>query len=223
MDTLIFLAAEAKAKDSWLDFSQFCALRGQGVRAAAMERLDKFLRAAVAWPLEERLAFSKWLLQRSQKFHDDRVVLPHFLRERLIVPTLRQWNEALPNEADPHLWLGLLRCDDPSHHLDKALSLDPSCEQARRALVDWILSDVEYNQHELPSFYINDPTDDLKALKRALELASDRAAEAWASSALREIGERRARAESWIASRAVGSNVVLFPGPPSHIIPPSGE
>jgi hypothetical protein len=43
------------------------------------------------------------------------------------------------------------------------------------------------------------------------ELASDSTVEAWASNARREIAELRARAENWIASRAVAGNVVSFP------------
>ena len=56
-DALIFLAAEASKENSWHDFSRFCELRGKGVRAAAMEKLDKFLQVAVYWPFEERLTF----------------------------------------------------------------------------------------------------------------------------------------------------------------------
>jgi hypothetical protein len=45
MNKLLFLAAKARKEESWLDFSRFCELRGQGVRAAAMEELGKFLKA----------------------------------------------------------------------------------------------------------------------------------------------------------------------------------
>jgi hypothetical protein len=223
MDTLIFLAAEAK-KDSWLEFARFCELRGQGVRAAAMEQLDKFVQAAFSWSFEKRLAFSQWVLWRSRKFRDDRVVLPHPIRERLIVPTLRNWRDAAPNEAEPHLWLGLLGCDDdPSHHLDQALNLDPSCELARQKLTDWILGAVDYNQHELPSFYINDPASDLKDLEKASKLASGSTAEAWAGNVHQEIAELRARAEDALAAQSRATNVVPFPGTRPRVFPPNEE
>ncbi len=223
LNALIFLAAEAKKEDSWLNFSRFCELRGQGVRAAAMEHLDKFVEAAATWSFEKRRAFSQWVLWRSRKFRDDRAVLPHPLREQIIVPTLRIWCDTLPGEAEPHLWLGVLRCDDPSNHLDQALNLDPSCELARRTLTDWILSDVDYNQHELPSFYINDPASDLKELEKASKLASGSTAEAWARNVRQEIAELRARAEDAVAAKIRASNVVPFPGTRPRVFPPNEE
>lgn len=223
MDTLIFLAAEAGREEGWHDFSRFCEFRGQGVRATAMEHLNKFLCTTAQWPLEKRLAFSKWVLWRSRKFHDDRVVLPHPIRERLIVPTLRSWSEASPDEAEAHLWLGLLRCDDPSRHLDQALELDPSCELARRTLTDWIISDVEYNQHELPSFYINDPADDLGELDRASTLAAGASIESWVKIRQQEIADLRERALSWMATNDRASNVVRFSGSRFRDIPPRKE
>jgi hypothetical protein len=221
MDSLIFLAAEARKEELWFDFSRFCEFRGQGVRAAAMEHLNKFLQAAAPWSLEERLAFTKWVLWRSRKLQYDRVVLPHPLREKLLIPTLRSWSEASPSAAESHLWLGLLRCDDPAHHLDQALRIDPSCELARRTRIDWIISGVEYNQHELPSFYIDDPADDLEELDRASELVAGSAVEAWARIRLEEIAELRTRAISWMATKNRAGNVVPFPGTRFRVIPPS--
>jgi len=223
LNSLIFLAAEAKEEDSWFGFSRFCELRGQGIRAASLQQLDKFVQAACSWSFEKRRAFSQWVLLRSRKFRDDRVVLPHPLREQLIVPTLRMWCDALPSEAEPHLWLGLLRCDNPSNHLDQALKLDPSCDLARRTLTDWILSDVEYNQHELPSGYLNDPESDLEELERAAELASGSISEAWARNVHREIADLRVRAEGAMAAQSRATNVVPFPGTRPRVFPPNEE
>ena len=216
MNALIFLAAEAKKEEEWHDFSRFCQLRGQGVRAVAIKHLNKFLQVAAPWSLEKRLAFSKWVLWRSRKFKDDRVVLPHPIRERLIVPTLRNWLDTSPGEAEAHLWLGLLRCDDPSCHLDRTLKLDPSCELARQTLTDWIISDVEYNQHELPTFYINDPTEDLKELDRASELAAGATIEAWITITRQKIAQLRTKTLSWMATKDRADNVVSFPGTQSR-------
>ena len=223
MNTLIFLAAEAGKEEEWHDFSRFCEFRGQGVRAAAMEHLNKFLQSTARWSLEKRLAFSKWALWRSRKFQNDRVVLPHPIRERLIVPTLRSWSEASPGEAEAHLWLGLLRCDDPSRHLDQALELDPSCALARQTLTDWIISDVEYNQHELPSFYINDPASDLEELDKASELAAGVTVEAWVRIRRKAIAELRTQALSWIATNNRAGNVVSFPDTRFRVIRPVEE
>jgi len=212
INKLAFLAAEAKKEGAWLEFSRFCEFRAQGVRPVAMKHLSGFLQAAAHWPLEERLTFSKWVLWRSRKFHDDRVVLPHPLRTKLLIPTLRSLIGTYPGEAEGHLWLGLLRCDEPWLHLEQALKLDPSCELARRTLTEWIISDVEYNQHELPSGYINDPWEDLNNLERASKLASGSAEEARVRLWQQEISELRARAEIWLAAKTDSRNVIPFPG-----------
>jgi hypothetical protein len=222
LDALVFLAADARKEDAWLEFSRFCERRGQGVRAVAMEHLNNFLLAAASWSLDKRLAFSKWVMWRSRKFDDDRVVLPDPLRKKLLIPTLRSWAEISPNDAEVHLWLGLLRCDDPSGHLDQALKLDPSCELARRTLTNWIIGDVEYNQHELPSFYINDPVEDLNELERASKLASDSTEEPRVRIWQQEIAELRTRAEGWVAAKGRSHGVVPFPGRTTRIFP-SGE
>jgi hypothetical protein len=211
IDKLAFLAMEAKKEEAWLEFARFCELRAQGVRAAAMEHLSSFLQAAAHWSLEERLTFSKWVLWCSRKFHDDRVVLPQPLRTKLLIPTLRSWIETFPGEAEVHLWLGLLRCDDPSRHLERAIELDPSCELARLTLTNWIISDIEYNQHELPSFYINDPVEDLNDLEKASKLASGSTTEARVRLWRQEIAELRARAELWLAAKGRSNNVIPFP------------
>ena len=212
INKLAFLAAEAKREGAWLEFSRFCEFRAQGVRAAAMKHLSGFLLAAAHWSLEERLAFSKWVLWRSRTFHDDRVVLPHPLRTKLLIPTLQSWVETSPGEAETYLWLGLLRCDDPSRHLERAIELDPSCELARLTLTNWIISGIEYNQHELPSFYINDPVEDLNDLEKAASLASGSISEARVKLWQQEIAELRARAEVWLAARDDTHSVIPFPG-----------
>jgi len=60
-----------------------------------------------------------------------------------------------------------------------ALELDPNCEPARQTLVQWILADIDYSQHELPAIYIHDPREDLKDLVRAEQLAAVTASSGW--------------------------------------------
>lgn len=208
MDAIIYLATDARKEDAWLEFSRYCERRGRGVRAAAMEHLENFLQAAVAWSFEKRLAFSRWVLCHRPKFSDDRVVLPNPLRTRLLIPTFRAWEEMSPGEAEAHLWLGILRCDDPSAHLGKALELDPSCELARETLTCWILSDIAYNQHELPSGYLGDPADDLRELDRASELLCASTVETWVSTVQKQIVHHRALAEDALAKKDRAGKVV---------------
>ena len=93
----------------------------------------------------------------------------------------------------------MLRCDDPSRHLEGALELDPTCELARMTLVDRILGHVDMSQHELPAFYIDDPREDLKALDKAQGFADGGADGAWIDAAKQRITELRALATEWLA------------------------
>jgi hypothetical protein len=198
MDKLAALTARAKERPVWNSFAEFARLRSVGRRAAAMNHLNGFLDDACAWDFYARFEFTKWALEESRQFSDRGFFLPHPAQVRLIVPTLREWLDVAPFDAEPHLWLGLLRCDDPSRHLKRALELDPTCEPARQTLAQWILADIEYNQHELPAFYIHDPRDDLKALDQATRLVQASAVEEWANDIRREIIDLRARTEVWL-------------------------
>jgi hypothetical protein len=165
-----------------------------------MNQLNCFLDDASAWGFSARLAFTRWALGESRRFSDPGFLLPQPAQERLILPTVRAWLDIAPSDAEPHLWLGLLRCDDPSRHLERALELDPTCELARRTLTEWILADIEYNQHHLPNYYIHDPHDDLKALDQASTLVEGSAVDEWTTEIHREIIELRTRAEDWLRS-----------------------
>jgi hypothetical protein len=200
MDALLARAEEARLRPDWTGFAEFCQLRGTGVRVAAMKALKRFVDGAVSWDYAARLAFSRWVLEASRQLADPLLLLPQPAWVRLIVPTVREWREHAPNDAQPYLWLGMLRCDDPSLHLKRALKLDPSCELARVTLTQWILADIDYNQHELPAFYIHDPRDDLTALDQAENLAGESADRAWGESVRREVAELRKYAEDWLAA-----------------------
>jgi hypothetical protein len=199
MDKLVAIAEQAGRQPRWSAFAEFCRLRGQGVRGEAFKRLDAFVDEAAAWDFRARLDFVEWVLDESRQFTDPASLLAHPAKTRLIVPTVREWLEQSLDDAQPHLWLGLLRCDDPSLHLERALELDPSCDLARTTLTQWILADVDYNQHELPAFYIHDPRDDLSALDQAARLVDGAAVGPWADEARREISELLARAKEWLA------------------------
>jgi len=166
-----------------------------------MIQLDRFLAETSGWDFALRLAFTTWALEESRQFSDPALLLPQPVHARLIVPTVREWLDIAPTEAAPHLWLGLLMCDDPARHLERALELDASCEPARQSLSQWILADIDYNQHHLPEYYLNDPRDDLNALDVAARLTDGSSVERWSNEARQEIAELRARAEDWIGKR----------------------
>jgi hypothetical protein len=199
LDWLSALAREASEHPAWREFSAFADSRSRGLRTEAFRHLSHFIRAATDWEFEERLRFCRWLLGKAGVFGELGIASPQPLHTNLLVPTIRQWLEREPKIAEAHLWLGLLRCDDPSEHLAHALVLDPGCEQARRVLVEWIIGDIEYNQHELPSFYIHDPRDDLVELDRAADLLTGASASDETNRQELEIAELRRHAEAWLA------------------------
>lgn len=195
-DRLRETAARVCETAALAEFSRYCEYRARDVRPLAMKALNRFLDVAAIWPFEERLTFARWLLLLSRTFLNENALLPQPLRTRLIEPVVREWQTASPDNAEPHLWLGLLRCDDPSLHLDRAIALDPGCELARQTLMQWILNNIEYHQHELPEYYICDPRDDLRDLKKALSLCcgpEDRVIDF-----RRRILALRMRAEEWL-------------------------
>jgi hypothetical protein len=66
--------------------------------------------------------------------------------------------------------------------------------------VEWIISDIEYNQHELPSFYIHDPRRDLAELDRARDLLAGASTSGETNRQKLEITELRVRTEGWLAA-----------------------
>ena len=196
MDELADLAVQASERAEWLGFARFCELRAKGLRADAFKALSGFLDQAETWPFETRLQFIHWLLDKWGNGLD----LPQPLYARLVVPTAREWANSKPQEPRAHLWLGLLRCDNPTLHVERALELDPALELARKTLVQWILADIDYNQHEMPSLYIHDPRADLEALHRVEVLIGQVGLGAWVEGPRQEIPDLRRQAQEWIAA-----------------------
>ncbi|WP_146620075.1 hypothetical protein [Acuticoccus sediminis] len=200
LDWLSALANEASEHNEWREFAAFADSRSQGLRTEAFRHLSHFIHATRDWKFEERLGFCRWLLGKGDAFGGLGIASPQPLRASLLVPTMREWLEREPKIAEAHLWLGLLRCDDPSEHLTSALALNPNCQRARRVLVEWIINDIDYNQHELPSFYIQDPRDDLVELERAADLLAGVPNSTEIDRQKLEIVELRRRAAAWLAA-----------------------
>lgn len=194
------MAREASERPEWSEFALFAELRGKGVRAQAFKALTPFVQRAVDWDFKDRLSFCRWLLNRSLNFKDRTVAIPQPLSTGLVIATVLEWSDREPDSAEAHLWLGLLGCDDASQHLQRALELDPSCDRARWTLVEWLLGDVEYNQHELPAFYIHDPRNDLPVLDQVDALIDARPDHREAVRLRQEVAELRRLATEWLTA-----------------------
>jgi len=193
----IFAAASETALPEWHGFVRYCEWREKGIRAKAFAELDAFLREAVNWPFETRLDFVLWVLRWGCDPLGNSL-LSQPLHAKLLVPTVREWNARDPGNAATYLWLGLLRQDDPSVHLEHAIEIDPRCEQARDTLSQWICGDINYHQHELPSYYINDPRIDLDDLDQVVELCMPFMKRPWAVYRRRDAARQRKRARAWL-------------------------
>jgi hypothetical protein len=198
LDRLSGLAEKLQARPEWRVYAEFAAYRGRGLRDEALRSLDRFIAAAICWPFDEKLEFCLSVLRQTEEYSLRELAFPSPLRAAILVPSLTEWLGREPNNAEAHLWLGLLRCDDPSKHLVAALEFDPSCERARRTLVEWLTGDVEYNQHELPAFYIHDPREDLTVLDQADALVAGGSRDAWTVQLAEEIAELRRLALDWL-------------------------
>ena len=105
-----------------------------------------------------------------------------------------------PNASEAHLWAGLFGERDRRARLRAALALDPGCRRARRLLVQWVLGGIDYNQHHMPDFYINDPRIDLTDLDEVLSLAGGDDDTPWIADIRAEAADKRTVAETWLAA-----------------------
>jgi hypothetical protein len=193
LDRMIVLASQARVEATWQGFANYLKQHGKGTRKSALVTLKSFIDEAVVWQFDARLSFTLWLLG---EMNADAIVQP--LKMRLLIPTLKEWQDREPLKAEAHLWLGLLHCDNPIVHLQRAIELNSQCQKARERLCSWIIGDISYNQHELPAFYIHDPKVDLLDLAEAEALCIGYEGADWAIGLLPEIFEQRQLAEDWL-------------------------
>jgi hypothetical protein len=193
-------AAEAAQSDpAWEGYADYCRLREQGLRKESLRRLDAFITALAPSPFERRLPFVRWVLleaERGDHPSNGMLLLPHPLVERLVVPTLREWEECEPQAAEPAFWLG--HTLNSTEHYRRAITLDPSHAAARACLAHHLLGFAAYSTHELPSGYIGEPEEGLAALDEAEALVSGLPPSEERESLLREVAMERALTRSWM-------------------------
>ena len=158
------LAVEIPSDAKWAAYGEYCLNRLRG-REPALQILDDFIAVFKAAPFSERRSFVSWLMNRVSGFVGG-FELPRPLWANLLEPTLLEWIASDPNCSEPHRWIG----DDD--HLRQALKIDPSDEIARRKLIALTLIAVGEATHELPTGYLGNPEQDLRALDEAEELVA---------------------------------------------------
>jgi hypothetical protein len=168
--------AAASASTKWADYSTFCREYERGLRRQAFDALERFVHAMEREPYVERRRFVSWLMSFAHEREARHMLIPHPLKIRVVEPTLAEWTIVEPTCAEPYRWIG------GYEHLQQAIELDPEDQIALRDFVIYLLGQVDYATHELPSAYLGSPSKDLEDLNRVEVLLlrisneSDRAA-----------------------------------------------
>jgi hypothetical protein len=135
-------ASAAEGIPEWRDYATYCRLRERGLRQESLDSLEAFLGRLVDSAFEQRLAFVRWVMPRVDSASNGDLLIPWPLYDRLIRPTLREWSQRRPTDAEPHHWLGTR--EHAREHLRRAITLDPRLTEVRVRLVGYLLADVEY-------------------------------------------------------------------------------
>lgn len=193
LNKMIAKGEEARSRSGWELLADYLSLHGRGVRKPALVKLNQFVVLAAEWPFDERLQLTLWLL------HDlgmGNYAAPLFWK--IIAPTCREWLTHEPENAQAHFWSAKLHLGNVEADYRRVLELDPACDEARGALCSMLTSDVWFNQHHLPDYYINDPGVDLLDLAEAEAVWTGHGESKTAVYWLKEIADYRAYAEAWM-------------------------
>ena len=184
----------------WASYSQYCAFQESGLRARAFAVLAEFIQSLQSSSSAERRAFISWLLSFGEDRKGRHLLIPYPLQTQVVEPTLVEWVASEPENPEPHRWLG------GQEHLERALDLNPKDQVARKRLIVFYLSGIDYATHELPSAYLGSIAEGLRTLEKIDELLpalEDNAARQVYREAVAE--ERAAITAFWTRSRPARS------------------
>jgi hypothetical protein len=167
-ECLAELAVELASAPHLEGLAEYCKLRGLGLRKEAFSSLDRFLDEASALPEMERRNAVISLLEAHARAPNAHTLLTWPLMNALIIPTLEGWLKQQEAPAAVH-WLGVLQRD--AALLRRAIELDQHDLPARRKLIDFALSEVEYATHHLgEGRFIGDTQEAISSLATARSL-----------------------------------------------------
>ncbi|MFC3307961.1 hypothetical protein [Blastomonas aquatica] len=156
---------------------------------------------------------TRWLVDRRWEAINDPLLLPQPLLTELVSPTLWEWVKLEPSSAEAHFLTAMIAVSPSDSifahrpfHLRRAVALDLAHDEARLALFDWLTSDAEYNQHEIPWGYLGDPEADLAELREAKAVADRVTDPVRRVKRLAEVSRLRKIASSWLAFRQSGQS-----------------
>jgi hypothetical protein len=131
----------AEGIPGWGDYVAYCRLREKGLRQQSLDRLETFIGRLIEGDFEQRLVFARWVMSQSNSAGGD-LLIPSPLYDRLIGPTLREWSQRQPTEAEPYFWLGMR--EHRRDLLRLAIDLDHRLTEARVRLAGYLLAEVEH-------------------------------------------------------------------------------
>lgn len=157
-------------------YANWLSAKGAGLKAEAKVALEAFLSGAENWSSSDKKNFIRWLDRARDGFDDQKAIVPHPVMTKLILPVLRDWIEADPGAAEPHLLLGRFhdwKLDPvhPEEHFRASLRRDPAEVEAIRGLAYALLDIVERNQHHLPGAYLGDRLSDVARTDEIISLS----------------------------------------------------
>lgn len=202
LDRMLAFSAEARKHPGWARLADYLSLHGQGVRKRALVTLSSFIEDAMGWPLKARLDLSLWILETLRLSS-----IPAPLFTSIVLPTCEDWIQEEPENAEAHLWLGKLNPSIARQEFTLALALAPENDEARGRLCQSLIDHIDFNQHHLPHFYINDPKLDLIDLSTAEALWIGREQSKWAKFCLNDIRGLRKCAEMWLLKKESESTI----------------
>ncbi|HEY4254664.1 MAG TPA: hypothetical protein VGM87_25905 [Roseomonas sp.] len=186
-DRIAALAPVVAEHPGWQPFASYLALRAQGRRPEALRALGKFLAIAEKWSFPERQSLLLWIGEedacapvRYLRFATlpDKLLVPHPLLLRLVVPTSSEWLAREPMSARAHFLYAVYAAHAqqdarPLDHLRTAIQLDPAAQAARARFANRIAAFVDHAQHELPRHgYLGSAAEDMRDLQEALEIVA---------------------------------------------------
>ena len=163
------LAGELGGRVGFEGLAEYCRLREAGLRRQAFAALDVFLGEAAGWDPQKARDGCLSILELHERSPGVHQLLTQPLVARFVMPTLKAWVAAEPEEAIALTWMGVFSGD--TRWYERALAVTPGNVMARRRLVDHHLHGVEYATHHLvESRLLGDLRETRAKLKRAQEL-----------------------------------------------------
>lgn len=195
------LKSELSKVEDYRLLGEYADLKEKGLRKQSLVKINEFVRKAEEFPDSKRRELVRlWCQEKVRQPGDNYLFDSHPLTNEIIVPTLEKWAEDEPRNPEPLKWIGLFYGSEHFFNaLEKSLALNPDDDVVRITLVDGYLRTIDYSTHHLSeSFYLGEPSEDLKMCKRIRACLDDVKNEKAKSSLADELSEYQQMIHDWL-------------------------